>query len=105
MAEQRTVAELEKEVQALEEEVQREALEKRLARLKRVKSLTLSNGKKAEMRKPTVLDMRLSEEGKTPAEVELILMRNLTGLSQDELDKLDADDYAIYQGLLQGFLS
>ncbi|DAB40813.1 MAG TPA: hypothetical protein CFH81_00455 [Sulfurovum sp. UBA12169] len=105
MAETKTLEALEKEVAELEEAAQRKALEKRLEQLKRADSNILSNGKTAKMRKPTVRDMKLSNEGNTDAGKELILMRNLTELTEEELYALDIEDYAIYQMMLQGFLS
>ncbi len=96
---------LSKEIEEFEEAEQLEILEKKLARLKQSKSRTLADGTKIEMRKPTLLDLKQMEEGKTDAEKELILFRNLSGKTEEQINALSTDDYAIYQKILQNFMS
>ncbi|ALV25038.1 putative protein, FluMu gp41 family [Campylobacter iguaniorum] len=62
------------------------------------------NGKNIEMREPKVRDMRIVSQINNPADKELSLISNLTGLSSDELDELNMKEYAKLQKGLQDFL-
>ncbi len=59
-----------------------------------------------KMRRATVKDLRIMHNsGGTDADKELRLIGNLCELAPDDLDRMDATDYATLQKTLQGFLS
>lgn len=70
-----------------------------------MKQITLSTGKKVEMREPKVRDLRMVGSYTDPVEKELNLIANLTGLTLDEIDDLSLKDYAPLQKALVGFQS
>ena len=61
----------------------------------KVKKITLSDGRVVMMRKPKVFDMRAVKEMglKDAFEEEIEMIANLTGLTREEIDGLDLDDY------------
>jgi hypothetical protein len=61
--------------------------------------------KEVEMRGPKVKDMRAVEQYTTPAEKEVHLISNLTGMPLDEIDDLEMKDYALLQKEFSRFLS
>ena len=69
-----------------------------------MKEIKLSDGRVIKMRKPKVRDVRSVSDFKDDVERELHLVSNLTGLTIEELDNLDLDDYRKLQEALQDFL-
>lgn len=67
--------------------------------------ITLSTGKKVEMREPKVRDMRVVGNESNESEQEVKLIANLTGLTVDEIDDLSLKDYALLSEELKTFLS
>jgi len=63
------------------------------------------NNKTVTMREPKVRDIRALKDLETQEEKEMMLICNLTGLTQDELDELSLKDYAKLSKGLEGFLS
>mgnify|MGYP000847610456 CR=1 FL=1 len=57
------------------------------------KEIELSNGTVVKMRKPKVKDLRLVSSIKDPIDQELAMVGNLSGLTAEELDELDLEDY------------
>ena len=69
-----------------------------------MKEIKLNDGRVIKMRKPKVRDMRSVSDFKDDVEREIHLVSNLTGLTIEELDNLDLDDYRKLQEALQDFL-
>ncbi|WP_108062721.1 phage tail assembly protein [Poseidonibacter lekithochrous] len=100
------IEELEKELKVLEEEEQAKELQKKIDDLKNKDKFVLSDGTEVKMRKPKARDVRKSQtETKNEAEVEITLIADLTGLTKEEIDNLDMDDYEVYQRKLATFFS
>ena len=66
------------------------------------KEIELSNGTVVKMRKPKVKDLRLVSSIKDPIDQELAMVGNLSGLTAEELDELDLEDYKKLQKELGG---
>ena len=70
------------------------------------REIILSDGKKVEMRKPKVRDIRAVAHIETEEERELELFANLTGLNKDEMEDMYLEDYSklqdAYMGLARG---
>jgi len=70
------------------------------------KEIILNDGKKIEMRKPKVRDIRAVAHIEIEEERELELFANLTGLTKDEIEDMYLDDYSklqdTYMGLARG---
>lgn len=95
---------LEKELQILRREEKKEEMKREIDSIKNKSKFILSDGNEAKMRKPKVKDVEIaSKDAKTKAEEELILFGNLTGLTREELQDLDAVDYGVYQRKYQSF--
>ncbi len=69
------------------------------------KEVILNNGKKIEMRKPKVRDIRAVSHIDNEEEREIKLFANLTGLSVEEIEGLYLDDYAKLQEAYVGLAS
>jgi len=63
----------------------------------------LSNGKVVNIREPKVRDVRAVSFEKNEEERTYLLISNLTGLSNDELNELSFKDFKILEKELQGF--
>jgi len=63
----------------------------------------LSNGKIVDIREPKVRDVRAVSFEKNEEERTYLLISNLTGLSNDELNDLSFKDFKILEKKLQGF--
>ncbi|MGS4946628.1 phage tail assembly protein [Meridianimarinicoccus sp. RP-17] len=59
------------------------------------------------MRRPRVIDIRVAQEQSAgdSARKELILLRNLLEITEDELDQVDIADYGKLQEALKAFMS
>ena len=68
-----------------------------------MKKIELSNGKTVEMREPKVKDVRAVSLEKNEEERTYLLISNLTGISNDELNELSFKDFRKLDKELQGF--
>ena len=68
-----------------------------------MKKIELSNGKTVEMREPKVKDVRAVSFEKNEEERTYLLISNLTGISNDELNELSFKDFKKLDNELQGF--
>ncbi|MCT7405607.1 phage tail assembly protein [Aliarcobacter cryaerophilus] len=68
-----------------------------------MKKIELSNGKTVEMREPKVKDVRAVSFEKNEEERTYLLISNLTGISNDELNELSFKDFRKLDKELQGF--
>ena len=68
-----------------------------------MKTIKLSN-KEIQMRKPKVLDLRAIEHIKNETEQTFMLISNLTGISEGELDQMGVADFKKLSEGLQSFL-
>ena len=69
------------------------------------KEIELNSGKKVKMREPKVRDMRIVSKYTDEVEKEINLVANLTGLTPDEIDELNMNDYGKLQQGLKDFFS
>jgi|GEM_PF-1294540 len=63
----------------------------------------LSNGKVVNIREPKVRDVRAVSFEKNEEERTYLLISNLTGLSNDELNELSFKDFKLLEKKLQSF--
>jgi len=67
------------------------------------KKIELSHGKLVDIREPKVRDVRAVSFEKNEEERTYLLISNLTGLSNDELNELSFKDFKKLEKELQGF--
>ncbi len=67
------------------------------------KKIELEDGKIVEMRVPKVRDVRAVSTEKNEEERTYLLISNLTGISNDELNELPFKDFKILERELQSF--
>lgn len=68
-----------------------------------MKKIELSNGKTVEMREPKVKDVRAVSFEKNEEERTYLLISNLTGISNDELNELSFKDFRKLDKEFQNF--
>ena len=68
-----------------------------------MKDIKLANGTTVQMREPKVKDVRAVSFEKNEEERTYLLISNLTGISNDELNELSFKDFRKLDKELQGF--
>lgn len=72
--------------------------------LKTDNNIVLSDGNVITMRKPKLRDVRAVKHIADIEDREVALISNLTGLSEEQLDELDYQDYSALDNQLASFL-